>query len=167
MRKTQNAFTLVELLISMGIFSVISVASVWLVFLSLSLRDLSSATSKTEESLRIFNHTFRQASQNASSVSGGGNSILMKTATECWSFVYDGTVKKIKYDHTIVAGCNPNPTPTNLFFPTMIVVDNFVFNVSPLSTGGRQINATGKITSVLPFNSFSENFSATVANVID
>ena len=162
-----KGFTLLELVIATGIFSMISVASVWMLFLSLNLRDLSSATIRTEESLRIFNQTFRLASLNASTVTGGGTALLLKSAGECWSFLYDQNLKNIKFDHVSQSGCVPNPSPTSLFFPSQTVVDNFSFSITSLPTGGRQISALGSLTTFLPFNSYSETFQATVTNVID
>lgn len=162
-----NGFTILELIIAMGIFSIISVASVWLVFLNMSLRDLSSASVKTEEALRIFNHSIQQAVQNASAIAFENNTLLLKSPTDCWSFNYDSFQKKLKYDHLKQTECNPNPNPTTLFFADSNTVDNLVFTVSPLSTGGKQITATGSLSTILPFNSYIQPFTFTVISLID
>lgn len=165
--KKDNGFSLLELIIAMGIFSVISIASVGMMFLSLNLRDLSSATTMTEESLRVFNQTFRQASLSTTATAGGGASLLLKNTGECWSFLYDQTIKNVRYEHVVQTGCTPNPNPASLFFPSQTRVNSFSFSVTSLPTGGRQISAQGSLTTVLPFNSYSETFQTTVTNVID
>lgn len=162
-----KGFTLLELVLAMGIFSIISVASVWLVFLSLGVRDLSTATSGTEESLRNFERVFKQSAGSASTVGGGGNVLTLKNSTDCWSYSFDPISSNLNFDHITAANCVPNPNPSTKFFPTNTKMSNFAFSVIPLPTGGRQISAGGMLTTTLPFNSFMEAFSTTVTNVID
>jgi len=158
---------MIEVVVSLGILSVVSAASVWLVFTTLALRDQALATTTTTESLRIFSRTIYRAVANASVVSGTSTSLLLTSANECWSFVYDSNAKNIRYSQISAASCTPNPNPVTSFFPSYSQIENMTFNVTPLSTGGRQVTAAGVINTVLPFANYQTNFSNTVTNVID
>lgn len=162
-----KGFTLLETLLAMTIISVISVAAVYMLFLSLNLRDLTLTTTKTQESLRVFDRAFREAATGASSVAGGGGSIFLKTSSVCWSFVYDPLIKNLKYSKTTQANCVSNPTPQNLFFATTSKINSLSFTIAPLSTGGRQIIVNGTIETKLPFDVYTTSFSNTYINLID
>ncbi len=159
--------SLVEIVITLGIMSVISVASVWLVFTTVSLRDKVLATTATAESLRVFSHTLSRAIENAAVVSGSSGSLYLTSASECWSFVYDDSVKNVRYSQSLASGCTPNLTPTTVFFPVISAINSMVFIVTPIATGGRQVTVSGVVSTVLPFDSYQTSFSDTFTNVID
>ncbi len=163
----QAGVSMLEVIISLSILSVISVASVWLVFTTLSLRDSALATTTTTESLRVFSRTISKAVQNASVVGGTGSSLLLTSASECWSFVYDSIYKNIRYSQILASGCTPNLTPTTLFFPSYSEITSFTFSVTPLPNGGRQIFASGVINTIFPFENYQISFADTFTNVID
>ena len=165
--KKHSGFTLVETIISMGIISVISVASVYLLFLSLNLRDLVGATVKTEESLRVFSRILHESVIGAVSISGSGNSIFLRSQNECLSFVYDSNLKNLKYSRIILAGCTPDPNPSALFFPSSTKINTMSFVVTNLTTGGRQVNANGLIKTTLPFDTYETTFSISYVNLVD
>ncbi len=158
---------MLEVVITLSILSVVSVASVWLVFTTLSLRDQALATTATNESLRVFSRTLSKAVQGASVVSGTPTSLLLTSISECWSFVYDATAKNVRYSQIVAQGCTPNPSPSTLFFPSYSEVTSFNFSVSPLATGGRQVFASGVVNTILPFENYQINFSDTFTNVVD
>lgn len=156
-----------EVIITLSILSVISVASVWLVFSTLSLRDQALATTTTSESLRIFSRSVAKAVQNASVITTSGTSLLTTSANECWSFIYDSNTQKIYYSQVLAAGCSPNLSPTDSFFPSYSQIPSFTVLISPMSTGGRQVSISGVINTILPFDNYQTVFSETFANVID
>lgn len=162
-----KGFSLLETLLAMTIVSVISVASVYMLFLSLNLRDLTLTTTKTQESLRIFDRSLREAIIGASTVSGGGSSLFLSTTSQCWSFVYDGVAKNVKYSKVVQAGCVADPSPTSLFFATSTKINSLAFSIINLSSGGRQIVMSGTVQTTLPFDVFSTSFSNTYINLID
>lgn len=163
----QAGTSMLEVIITLGVMSVISVASVWLVFTTLALRDQALATTTTTESLRVFSKTLAKAIQNASVVSGTATSLLLTSENECWSFVYDSVYKNIRYSQILASGCTPNPNPAALFFPSYSEISSFTFSVVSLSTGGRQVFASGVINTIFPFENYQASFSDTFTNVID
>lgn len=165
--RTQLGVSMLEVVITLSIMSIVSVASVWLVFTTLSLRDLTLATTTSSESMRVFSNSLSRAVRNASVVSGTPTSIFLTSATECWSFVYDSNTKKVFYSLISSAGCTPNLNPTISFFPSVSQVTNLIFNISNLTTGGRQVTVTGVINTILPFENYQISFSDTYTNVID
>lgn len=167
MKVNRAGISMLEVVISLGILSVVSVASVWLVFTTLSLRDQTLATTSTSESLRIFSRTLSRAIQNANVVSGTSDSLLLTSAAECWSFVYDSVAKNVRFAQTLASGCTPNPNPGTLFFPSYSQITNLIIVVTPLVTGGRQVTTTGVIDTVMPFSNYQVNFSNTYFNTID
>lgn len=158
---------MLEVIITLGIMSIVSVASVWLVFTTLALRDLTLATTSTSEALRVFSWTLSRAVRNATVVSGSATTLLLTGADECWSFVYDDVAKNVRYAKTTAIGCSPNPAPSELFFSSYSQLTNFTFSINPLSTGGRQVTAMGAINTILPFENYQTSFSDTFTNVID
>jgi len=167
MRHKYNGFTILELLIAISIFSVVSVASVWLIFSSLSLRDQTLAATRTQEQLRVFSHTLRGAIQNASVVSGGGNTLQLVSLNECWSFIYDDMLRNVRYSKTTGAGCSPDPVPDSPFFLTTSQLLSLSFTITPLSTGGRQVSVNGEMRTILPFDDFQMSFNDSFTNLID
>lgn len=163
----QAGISMLEVIITLSILSVISVASVWLVFTTLSLRDQALATTTTTESLRVFSRTLSRSIQSASVVGGTSNSLLLTSAAECWSFVYDPIYKNVRYSQIIASGCTPDPSPTTLFFPSYSEISAFTFSATPLVTGGRQVSASGVINTIFPFENYQTSFSDTFTNVID
>ncbi|OGD69805.1 hypothetical protein A3A84_01975 [Candidatus Collierbacteria bacterium RIFCSPLOWO2_01_FULL_50_23] len=163
----QAGTSMLEVIITLSIMSVISVASVWLVFTTLSLRDQVLATTTTTESLRVFSRTLTRAIQNTSVVGGSSSSLLLTSAAECWSFVYDSISKNVRYSQTLASGCTPNPDPTILFFPSYSEISAFNFSVASLATGGRQVTVSGVINTIFPFENYQTSFSDTFTNVID
>ena len=165
--KRQAGVSMLEVVITLSIMSIVSVASVWLVFTTLSLRDLVLATTATSESLRVLSHALSRAVRGASVVGGSPTSLLITSVDECWSFVYDAGVKNLRYAKTMAAGCVPNPNPSELFFPSYSQLTNFSFLVAALPTGGRQVTASGVMNTILPFENYETSFSDTFTNVVD
>lgn len=165
--KFTSGISVIEVTISLGILSIISTASVWLIFTSLSLRDQALATTRTNESLRVLFHTLRSSIQKASVVSGSSNSLLLTSASECHSFVYDQTAQNLRYARSTIPGCAPDPNPSTLFFPPTVKLTASTFSVTPLVTGGRQVNVSGTIQTILPFNNYLTSYNETFTNLID
>ncbi len=165
--KHQKGFTLLETILAMSIVSLVSVASVNMLFLSLNLRDLTLSTTKTQEAIRVFERLLRQAVLNAQNVSGGGSEIFLRSQGECWSFVYDAANKNMKYSKIVQNGCSPDPNPTDLFFATETKIDSISFAFSPITTGGRIVNVSGSIKTILPFDVYETTFSESFVNLID
>lgn len=165
--KSNTGATLLETLIAIGIFSLLSVAATWLVFSSVNLRDATLATTRTIESLRVFNHTLRQAVTGAQTVTHTPTTLNLFSSANCWSFAYSALQNNLLYDHTTTPGCVPNPNPTTLFFPTSTQLTNFSFSVYPLATGGRQVIVASDIQTVLPFSDYQTSFSQTIVNLVD
>lgn len=166
-RKQEAGVSMLEVIITLSIMSIVSVASVWLVFTTLSLRDLALATTATSESLRVLSTTLSRAVRSASVISGSPNSLLITSVDECWSFVYDGDLKNIRYAKTLATGCAPNPNPGELFFPSYSQLTSFSISVAPLPTGGRQVTVGGVINTILPFENYQTSFLDTFTNVVD
>lgn len=162
-----KGFSLLETLLAMTIVSVVSVASVYMLFLSLSLRDLTLTTTKTQESLRVFDRALREAVTGATSVSGSGGSLYLSTASRCWSFAYDSITKNVKYTNLSQVNCSPDPNPTTPFFASPTKINSLSFVITPLSSGGRQIIMNGTMQTTLPFDFFSTSFSNVYLNLID
>jgi hypothetical protein len=158
---------MLEVIISLSIMSIVSVASVWLVFTTLALRDLALATTATSESLRVFGHILSRVVVGANVITSSPTTLFLTSANECWSFVYDANTKQVFYAQTLATGCAPNPNPANVFFPSYTQVDNFIFGVSTLPTGGRQVTVTGVVNTILPFENYQVSFSNTFTNVVD
>src|SRR5512138_2610851 len=121
-KKLHSGFTLFETLLAMAIISVISVASIYMLYLSLNLRDLSLGSARTEEALRIFDRTLRNAALNSKTITGGGTSLFLTSPSTCWSFVYDSISKNIKYAKISQAGCTPTQNPGTGFFPSTVKI---------------------------------------------
>lgn len=158
---------MLEVIITLGIMSIVSVASVWLVFTTLALRDLTLATTSTSEALRVFSWTLSRAVRGSMVVNGSATTLLLTGADICWSFVYDDVAKNIRYAKTSAVGCSPNPYPSEPFFASYSQLTNFTFSINPLPTGGRQVTAIGVINTILPFENYQTSFSDTFTNVID
>lgn len=165
--KHSPGVTLLEVLISIAIFSVISVAATWLVFSSLNLRDQTLATTRTIESLRVFSHTFRTSVLGARTLTFTPTTLTLLSPSDCWSFFYSAATATLLYDHQTTPGCVPTANPSLSFFPAATQITNFSFVIHPLATGGRQVIASGDITTVLPFSSYQTTFAETVVNLID
>lgn len=162
-----KGFTLLETILAMTIISAVSVASVYMLYLSLNLRDLTLATTKTEESLRVFNLAIRNATLGAISISGGGDALFLRGKSECWSFVYDSGFRNVRYSKISQPDCNPDPSPLNIFFPTSTKINSLVFRFTPLSTGGRQVSVNGQMQTILPFDVYQTDFSNSYVNLVD
>lgn len=165
--KTKNAFTILELLIAIAIFSVVSVISVWLIFSSLSLRDQTLAATRVQEQLRVFSHTLREAIQNSSTVSGGGGTLQLKSANNCWSFLYDGMLKNVRYSQIVDPACTPDPVPQNTYFSPTTSITSLNFTIIPLSTGGRTVSVSIAVKVTLPFDDYQTSYQDTFTNLID
>lgn len=163
----QAGFTLFETLIATSIISIVSLASVYMLFLSLSLRDMTSSTAKTEESTRVLDRSLRQAIAGAQAITGSGTELFLRSEAECWSFVYDGNIKNLKYAKISQTGCSADPNPTDLFFPESTTVNNMSFTYGPLATGGRHVRITTELETVLPFDSYVSTFSNSYVNLVD
>lgn len=163
----KNGFTLIEMIIAMTTISIVSVASMYILFLSLNLRDLTLTSSKTEESLRVFDRTLRKASTQALAITGGGSSILIRGKSECWSFAYDAVSQNVKYSKIAQNDCNPDPSPSSLYFPSSTKVTSMNFLVNPLSSGGRQVKVDGTLQTTLPLDVFQTSFSSAYVNLVD
>ena len=162
-----SGFTVLELLIAVSIFSLVSVASVGMVFFGLGLRDQTLAATRVQEQLRVFSHTLRTAILGARVISGDEKSLLITASNTCWSFVYDSVQKNVLYSQAIGADCVPDPAPQTLFFSTSAEMSEFSFLILPLPTGGRQVSVSGKIEAVLPLNDYEVDFSDTFTNLVD
>lgn len=162
-----KGFTILELLIAVGIFSIVSVTSVWLVFSSLSLRDQTLASTRAQEQLRVFSQTLRGAIQNSRVVSGGGNTLQLTSQDSCWTFIFDDLLENVRYGQTAGVGCSPDPTPQTSFFAPTTEVSDLEFTITPLSTGGREVRVEGSLRIVLPFDDYMVDFSDTFTNLID
>jgi prepilin-type N-terminal cleavage/methylation domain-containing protein len=162
-----KGFTLFETLLALTIVSFVSVTSIYILFLSLNLRDLTLSTTKTEESLRVFERSFRRAVLGAVSITGDPDSIYLRSQDECWSFEYDGVQKNLKYAMTAQSGCTPNPTPTDLFFPVSTKLESMSFLVYYITTGGRLVKVNGSIRTALPFDVYQTSFSDSFVNLVD
>lgn len=163
----QAGFTLLETLIATSIISIVSLASVYMLFLSLSLRDMTSTTAKTEESMRVLDRSLRQAITGAQAITGSGTELFLRSAAECWSFVYDGNIKNIKYAKISQIGCSADTNPTELFFPESTKVNDMSFTYGSLATGGRHVRVTTVLETVLPFDSYASSFSNSYVNLVD
>lgn len=163
----QAGFTILELLIALGIFGLVAVGTTGMIFSAISLRDQALATTRTEESLRTFNHILREAVQGAKAVTGGGNRLFLTGTSDCWSFVFDSATKNINYAEVVSVGCTPNMNPATRFFPATVQASGLVFSITPLSTGGRQVTVSGTVQTILPFSDYQTSFSNTFTNVID
>lgn len=166
-RKLEAGVSVLEIVITLSILSIVSVASVWLVFTTLSLRDKALATTLTQESLRVFVKQLRQAVLNANAVSGTSTSLFLTSASECWSFVYDSAAQNIRYSQILASGCVPNPSPSTNFFPTVSRISSLTFTITSLATGGRQVTTTGVVKTTFPFDSYQTSFADTFTNVVD
>ncbi len=162
-----KGFTLLETILSMSIVSLVSVTSIYILFLSLNLRDLTLATTRTEESIRVFEHAVRQGTLGAVSISGNSSSLFLRSANECWSFVYDSSAKNVFYTKTLQVGCITDPNPATLFFPSTTKITSMIFSYSPIATGGNLVRVLGTIQTVLPFDTYETNFSESFVNLID
>lgn len=162
-----SGFTLLETLLAISIVSFVSVTSVYMLFLSLNLRDLTLATTKTQEAIRIFERSLRQAVLSAQNISGGGGSIFIRSQNECWSFVYDNIEKNVLYSKISQNGCTPNPSPTSLFFAPETKINSISFSFSPITSGGQTVKVDGLIKTILPFDVYETTFSETLVNLID
>lgn len=162
-----NGFTVLELLLAVSVFSLISVASVSLVFSGLNIRDQARASLKTQEQLRVFSQTLRAAVVGAKIISGGGGSLLITGSDVCWSFIHDGGIKNIRFSKVVGVGCIPDPSPQSLFFPYPSQIQSFAFALAPLPTGGRQVAVDGNLKVILPFDDYEVDFSDTFTNLID
>ncbi len=158
---------MMETLLAMTIVSMVSVTSVYILFFSLNLRDQTLATTKTEESIRVFERSFRQAALGAENISGDANSIFLRSESECWSFVYDSVMKNVKYSKILQEACIPNESPSELFFPTMTNIKTLSFSFSPITTGGNLVSVIGSMETVLPFDSHETTFSDSFVNLVD
>ncbi len=162
-----KGFTLFETLLAMTIVSLVSITSVYILFLSLNLRDLTLTTTKTDESVRVFERSFREAVLGAQSISGDTHSIFLRSQSECWSFVYDDGNKNVRYSAKMQSGCTPDINPSDFFFPSSTKIEDISFIVSPISTGGRLVKVNGTIQTILPFDVFQKSFSLSYVNLID
>lgn len=168
MKRIRNlGVSTLEVIITLSILSVVSVASVWLVFTTLSLRDQVLATTTTAESLRVFSHILSGGIQKAAVISSTPTTLFLTSANECWSFIYDSNVKNIYYSQSKASGCTPNLTPSTLFFPSYSEISSFNFQLTNLATGGRQVTASGVINTILPFGNYLTNFTDTFTNLVD
>lgn len=163
----QTGFTLLETLLAMSVVSFVSITSVYILFLSLNLRDLTLSTTKTQEAIRVFERALRQAVLSAQNVSGGGDSIFLRSQGECWSFVYNSVIKNVKYSKIAQNGCTPNPNPTSLFFASETKIDSIFFAYSPITSGGRMVKVSGSIKTILPLDVYETTFSESFVNLID
>jgi len=152
---------------AMAIFSIISVATVGMVFSSFSLRDQTLATTRTIEALRVFNRSLRQAALMARTVSGGGSFIFLSSGNQCWSFVFDSVSQNIRYSDIVSPGCIVDPNPSNNFFQGTTKIKSFSIVLLPIAAGGYTIEVSGVIQTVLPFASYEKAFSGSFTNVID
>lgn len=166
-KSCQIGFTLLETLLAMSIVSFVSITSVYILFLSLNLRDLTLSTTKTQEAIRVFERALRQAVLSAQNVSGGGSSIFLRSQNECWSFVYDSVIKNVKYSKIVQSGCTPNPNPNSLFFAPETKIDAVSFAYSPITSGGRVVKISGSIKTTLPLDVYETTFSESFVNLID
>jgi prepilin-type N-terminal cleavage/methylation domain-containing protein len=162
-----SGFSLIELLLAISVFSVVSVAAMSMLFSSLSLRDQTIASSQTEEAIRVFNHSLGRAGRNAQTVAGGGSSLYIVNSQECWSFVWNPVSRSLLYDHTMAAGCSPNTAPTISFFPTNITVNSIDFIIKSLPSGGREIYVSGDMTAWRPFSNYQTDFDLTIVGLVD
>ncbi len=162
-----KGFTLFETLLAITIISMVSVTSMYILFLSLNLRDMTLATTKTEESLRIFERAFRQAALGAISVTKGTNSIFFRSSDECWSFLYDTVNKSVKYTKTVQVDCTPDPNPIISFFPASTKVNSLSFSIIPIATGGNLVGMSGTVESTLPLDTYQTSFSKSFVNLMD
>lgn len=168
LKNKTSGFTLIEILVAISIFSLLTVASAWMIFSSLSLRDKTLATTTHQEFTRVFLNSFIQATQNAKTITGGGTSLFTQNPTDCWSFVYDSINQDILFTHISVADCTPDPSPSTSFFNSSTTqIQNLIFNIKPLVTGGREVSVNGLMSILLPFDSYQNTFSQTVVNLID
>ncbi len=163
----QDGFTLFETLLAITIISLVSVTSMYILFLSLNLRDMTLATTKTEESIRIFERSFRQAALGALNVTKGTNSIFLRSTDECWSFLYDSINKSVKYTKIVQTGCTPDANPGTLFFPASTKINSLTFSVIPLATGGNLVGMSGTVQSTLPLDTYQSSFSESFVNLMD
>ncbi|HCQ31190.1 TPA: hypothetical protein DIU27_02270 [Candidatus Collierbacteria bacterium] len=163
----QAGFTLFETLLAMTIVSFVSVTSIYILFLSLNLRDLTLSTTKTQESIRVFERSFRKAVLGAQSISGDSDSIFLRSQNECWSFMYDSVNKNLKYTVNSQIGCTPDPNPVDLFFPDATKIESMSFLISDIASGGRMVKVNGSISVTLPFDKYQTSFSESYVNLID
>lgn len=163
----QSGFTLIEMIIAMTTVSIVSVATMYILFLSLNLRDLTITSSKTEESLRVFDRTMRMAATQALAITGGGSSILIRGKNECWSFAYDSLAQNVEYSKIVQTDCNPDPNPSSSFFSASTKVISMNFLITPLSSGGRQVKVDGTFQTTLPLDVFQTSFSNAYVNLVD
>lgn len=162
-----KGFTLIEIVIAIATVSIVSVATMYILFLSLSLRDLTLTSTRTEESLRIFDRYLRLSVLDALAITGGGNTLYLQGESECWSFVYDSVDQNLKYAKTTQTGCTPETNPATLFFPSSTKTTSMNFLITPLSSGGRQVKIDGTLKTTLPLDVYETNFSGVYINLVD
>lgn len=162
-----NGFSLLELMLALTIFSVVSVTAVALLFSSLSLRDQTIASAQTEEAVKVFDHTFQRATRNAKTVTGGGASIYTTTDTECWSLVWNSTTRTVQFSHIEASGCTPDTNPSTQFLPASVFAENLNFTINSLATGGRQVSVSGVFSGIQPLSTYQTSFSNTSVNLVD
>ncbi len=164
--RTTLGFTLIEVVVTLAIFSVISVAAVWMVFTTLALRDKAAATIRSQESLRVFISSLNLATRGATAVSATSTTLSTTAPSNCWSFSYNAATLSLLFDSSSVASCSP-PSATTAFFDSSTKVDSLAFSVLTLATGGREIRVQGTIHTYLPLADYALNFSETVVNLVD
>lgn len=162
-----RGFTLFETMLAMTIVSLVSVTSIYILFLSLNLRDLTQSTTISEESIRVFERSIREAVLGSQSITGNSGSLFLRSQSICWSFVYDPSILNVKYAKVSQTGCTPDLNPTSLFFPSSSRITALSFSFLPISTGGNLVRVAGTIQTVLPFDVYQTSFSESFVNLID
>lgn len=165
--KPTGGFSLLELLLALTVFSVISVVSVYLLFSSLSLRDETVASANTQEAIRVFLHAFAAATTNARTVNVTGNGLFTSNPSDCWSFVWNSGSETLNYSHLTTPGCTPDVSPGTSFLPSNVKAENVSFTAKPLSTGGREISLSATFAGFAPLSESRTSFTNTVVNLVD
>ena len=156
--KNRKGFTLLELLIYVTIFSIISVVLVN-VFISLSRADgQSSAKSEVDSAIRFSNELLRQDIKNASiiSVPASGSSSTLTLTRNAVTIVYD-------ISNGILRRKEGNNNPVNLTDASIIVSTPTFARIENTNTVFNTTNVSIKINMTFSYNSTSADWVYTTS----
>lgn len=120
--------TLVELLITIGIVSTLSLVSVRLLWDSLSVRSTQYATQYSSDDFRLALKTMTKAIQEAETLNVPDSLTLETTGTSCYTFRYNATLKSLEQAIDSSASCAPPSSGFIQMTQDEIKIDTFQFS---------------------------------------